>query len=723
MLWQLLLIGGGTLIAILLGILILIARTHKKVPQGRAIVRTGFGGTKVAYDSGIFVIPVLHRMEEMDISLKTIEVNRVGVEGLICQDNMRADIKVVFFVRVNKNETDIVEVAQTIGTARASDQITLNNLFDAKFSEALKTVGKQFDFIDLYTARNEFKNKILETIGTDLNGYVLDDCAIDFLEQTPLTSLKQENILDAEGIKKIEELTSIQIEKTNFIRREREKTIKKQDVEAREAILQLELQQTEKEERQKRAIAILKTEQENEAKQIVVTKNLETSLKVKEAEREEGIAEENKLREIIVAQKNKERTEAVENERIETDRLLEVERKERSVGEAKIDKEKALEIKKRDIQAIIKERKAEEKKTIEEDQRIQDTIQLSEAERSRQVTIIKAQESGESKKIEDTKQAESEKIVAEIKSQQIVIEAEARKAAQVKDAEARKIAAEARAAEEATVGLAEADVIKAQAEAKKEQGMVEAHLTELKAVAEAKAIEAMAEAERKKGMAVAEVNKEQGGVGALVTEQQGLAEAKVTQEKGSSEANVIELRMLAEAKGISAKAEAMKLLDGVGKDHEEFKLRLEQQRQIMLAEIEARRAIAEAQANVLGQGLSNARIDIVGGETQFFDSIVNSIGRGKSIDRLIDNSKHLNDLKGAVLGSGDNGEDGLLSRIRDFAREYGINADALRNLTMSALMSRLYTQASDADKDPIIRLIDSVVRMGMSDENAGKILG
>ncbi len=312
MLIQILIIAGGVLVAILVGIIILIARTHKKVPQGRAIVRTGFGGTKVAYDSGIFVVPVLHRMEEMDISLKTIEVTRMGTDGLVCKDNLRADIKVVFFVRVNKNESDIVEVAQTIGTARASDQTTLNNLFDAKFSEALKTVGKQFDFTDLYTVRNEFKSKILETIGTDLNGYVLDDCAIDYLEQTPIGQLKQDNILDSEGIKKIEELTSIQIEKTNHIRREREKTIKKQDVEAREAILQLELQQTEKEERNKRAIAILKTEQENEAQQMIVEENLKTSLKTKEAQRQEGIAEENKQREIIVAKKNKEKENEIE---------------------------------------------------------------------------------------------------------------------------------------------------------------------------------------------------------------------------------------------------------------------------------------------------------------------------------------------------------------------------------------------------------------------------
>jgi hypothetical protein len=239
--------------------------------------------------------------------------------------------------------------------------------------------------------------------------------------------------------------------------------------------------------------------------------------------------------------------------------------------------------------------------------------------------------------------------------------------------------------------------------------MVDAKLIEQKAISEAKALEVLAEAERKKGLWVAEVNREQGSVGANVTEQQGMAEAKIVEEKG-----------LAEAKSISAKAEAMKLLDGVGKDHEEYKLRLEQQRQIMIAEIEARRVIAESQTTVLAEALRNAKIDIVGGETKFFDSILNSITRGKSVDRLIDSSNNLSDFKDALLSSGD---DALLPRIRRFAEQYGIAADTLRNLTMSALMSRIYNKAGENDKDTLLGIIDSITRMGMSNENAGKLLG
>ena len=135
------------------------------------------------------VVPVLHIVEMMDISVKRIEIDRSGVDGLICKDNIRADIKVAFFVRVNKEVADVKRVANFLGCRRASDLESLRGVFEPKFSEALKTVGKQFDFVELYNSREEFRNKILDVIGSDLNGYVLDDCAIDYLEQTELEKL------------------------------------------------------------------------------------------------------------------------------------------------------------------------------------------------------------------------------------------------------------------------------------------------------------------------------------------------------------------------------------------------------------------------------------------------------------------------------------------------------------------------------------------------------
>lgn len=253
------LITLGAIVIIAIGLFFAIQKLYRKVPQGEVIVRTGQGGTKIITTGGL-VFPLVHKQELMDIRVKKIEIARLGKDGLICQDNMRADIKVAFFLRVNEDPADIKKVASTIGCARASDIETLNTLFEAKFSEALKTVGKRFDFVELYDSREKFKREIIDVIGSELNGYRLDDAAIDYLEQTPLEFLKKDNILDSEGIKKITELTAEQNTRANLIRREEEKTITKQDVEAREAILELEKQLAEKEEKQKEKLRIFRQE-------------------------------------------------------------------------------------------------------------------------------------------------------------------------------------------------------------------------------------------------------------------------------------------------------------------------------------------------------------------------------------------------------------------------------------------------------------------------------
>ncbi|MEO8166047.1 MAG: flotillin family protein, partial [Betaproteobacteria bacterium] len=322
--------------------LLVFAQFYRKVGPEEALVRSGQGGLKAATGSGIFVIPVLHRVDRMDLSVKRIEIHRSGEAGLICKDNIRADIEVAFFVRVNNTRDDILQVAQSLGCKRASERDALIELFDAKFSEALKTVGKQFDLVELFVERDKFKLEILNVIGTDLNGYVLDDCAIDYLEQTPVDKLDPRNIMDAEGIKKITELTAREHIISNDINREKEKTIKKQDVEAREAILELEKQQAEAEERQTREIAEITSRERAQAEKVREEERLKAESARIRTEEELRVAEENRDRQILVAQRNKERTDAVEIERVERDRMLERTERERLVGVAEVEKEKAI---------------------------------------------------------------------------------------------------------------------------------------------------------------------------------------------------------------------------------------------------------------------------------------------------------------------------------------------------------------------------------------------
>ncbi len=662
------------------------SRFYRKVGPEEALVRSGFGGLKGITGSGIVVIPVFHRAEQMDLSVKRIEIKRKAEQGLICKDNMRADIEVAFFVRVNNTRADILQVAQALGCKRASEQHALIELFDAKFSEALKTVGKHFDFVELYEERDKFKEEILKVIGTDLNGYVLDDCAIDYLEQTALEVMNPQNILDAEGIKKITDLTAREHILSNDITREKEKTIRKQDVEAREAILELDRQQVEAEEKQKREIAEVTARQAAEARKVQEEERLKAEAARIRTDEEVNVADQNKDRQIIVAMRNKERTDAVEIERVEKDRGLEATERERVIGLAQIDKDKAIEVEKRNIQEVIRERVAVERSVVEEQERIKDTEQFAGADRLKRVEVTRAEMTAQEALVKEVKAAEASKSAAELKADQLVIEAEADRQASEKQMHATKMLAEAKTADEAASGLAEAQVTTVKAEAFEKHGTAEATVHQRKATAEAKGVEAMAMAKEK---------------------------------DGTAEATVMHLKFSSEAQGIEEKANAMKLFDGVGKEHEEFKLKLNKDKDIEIAAIQAQRQIASDQSQIVGEALKSARIDIVGGETTFFDRIVDSIKAGKSVDRFVHNSETLTDMKNTFFNGN---PDYFKDKLEQLIDQFNLNAGDVKDLSVAALIAKMMGMADgDETKSELARLLDMVKGLGISENKASTL--
>ncbi|QDV25081.1 flotillin family protein [Aureliella helgolandensis] len=646
------------LLILVIGILALISRFYKKVGPDEAIVRTGWGGMQVVTANGIFVMPVVHHSEKMDLTLKSFEIAREGAEGLICKDNIRADIRVAFFIRIDKTQEEMCEVAQSIGCKRASQLETLRELFDSKFSEALKTVGKQFEFVELYDKREQFKGEILKVIGTDLNGYRLDDAAIDYLEQTRLELLNPNNILDAEGIKKITELTATEKVQENHFTREREKTLKKQDVEAQEAILELERQRVEATEKQKREIAEITAKEEASAKKVQEENRLQSERARIATDEELGVAEENKLRQILVAQRNKERTDAVELERVNRDRELESTERLRLVGVAEVEKEKAIETERRNIQEVIRERVAVERAVVEEQERIKDTEEFAAADRKKKVEVTAAEMAAEQAMVREVKAAESKRNSAQLLAEQVRIEAEASRDQAEKRSAATKMLAEAATADHSSKGLADALVLEASAAA---------------------------------------------------TEKQGMAEARVMKEKYTSE-----------AQGISEKAAAMKELDGVGKEHEEFKLRLEKDKQIEIAAIDAQKSIAGEQALVLGEALKSAKIDIVGGDGEFFDQISSAVKGGKSIDRFILNSQVATDIKNTFF-KGD--PEHFKQNLAGLVSQFNLSSGEIKDLSVAALVAQLLSAgASDSMRSQLVNLLGMAGSLNLADKTVGSLV-
>jgi len=688
----------GLLAAMVLGA---VALTIRKIPPGKAGIIVGLGGMRVSFD-WMIRIPVLQTLELVDISVKKLEIHRKGKDGLVCKDNIRADISVAFYIRVEAVAESVRKVSQMLGTERVSDMSQLRELFEAKFSEALKTAGKQMEFHELFTERIKFREQIQGTIGKDLDGFFLQDVAIDYLEQTPLDQHDPSNVLDSEGIRKITEITQRERVVANEFSQRAQVQVEKENADADIAKREQRRRNEEDTAKQTRAINEVKANEEAEARKVIESRRQEVEGKRLEAEESIRLRTEDMNR----AVQEREFTVRKERQRLEQEAVQEGEearvRRERTVSLAEMDKEvkvneAAVEVQRKRATVVAEE------KAVTQQQQEKDNIEARmTAERVREVTLIEAEMNAKKdqteKVVASEAQKESERNLAEAAKIRIVANAEAARDAAVRDAERMQTMADAEAksadkrrhaAEQEAEGIAAREAAK---------GLAEARVT----IAKAGAKKVDAAAIKEVGIAEADVQKAKGSV---------LAEN--TQSQAAAEAAGIESRGTAEAKSIHQKADAMKVLHAAGQEHEEFKLRLAKDRDVELAAIHVQREVAQANAQVVSEALKTAKIDIVGGENDFFEKIVRSIGTGKSIDRAVQNSATLTDIKETFF----NGDpERFKTQLRQWVKDFGIPTADLRNLTLAALLGKMAASADDAGLKSTIQSALSLVREKGLDE-------
>jgi uncharacterized membrane protein YqiK len=659
----------------------------RKIQPGRAGLKTGFGGLKVSFDWMIRV-PLLQSYHVMDISVKKLEITRKGQDGLVCEDNIRADITVAFYISVDDTDESVRKVAKMLTPERVSDMNQLRELFEAKFSEALKTAGKQMKFHELFTERLRFRDQIQETIGKDLNGFVLQDVAIDYLEQTPLENHDPNNVLDSEGIKKITEITQRERVVANEFTQRAQVQVEKENADADIAKREQLRRNEEDTAKQNRAITEIRANEEAESRKVIEARRAE--VEAKRLETEESIA----LRTEDMNRAVQERGYTVrkEKERLEQEAVQEGEearvRRERTVELAQMDKEvkvaeAAVEVERK--RAIVV---AEQKAVVEQEEQKTNIEARMTAERVRDVTLIEAEMLAKKDQVEKVVASEAELEAetnnAEADKIKLITAAEAAREAALRDAERMKILADAEAL---------ASDKKRHAMEQEAEGMA-AHEA-APGLAEAKVIEAKAKAR--------------------------LAEAEAVRENEQAVASGIEARGHAEAKAIEEKAKAMKLLHDAGQQHEEFRLRLNKERDVELAAIEVDRHIAVAHSELVGEALKHAKIDIVGGENDFFEKIVRSVGRGKSVDRMMANSTTLTQMRDTFFAGGSPEE--FKARLSQWVADFGIKSEDLKNLTIAALIGQMISGTKDNALQGILRSAMETARdTGIADAKASQVL-
>lgn len=643
-------------VAVILGGVV--TRLYKKVPQGQALLVSKTRNIEVTF-TGSLVLPVVHRAELMDIGVKVVQIEKSGNDGLICRDNIRADIQVSFYVRVNPNGEDVRKVAQLVGCANASSQVKLEELFAAKFAEALKTAGKQVDFVELYDKRDHFRSTVISVIGEDLNGYVLDDVAIEYLEQTPLDQLDPSNVLDAEGIRKITEITTRERITANGFRREAEKQIKQKDVETQQAVFEMDRQEKAAEFRAIREMATTKSREEAAAALVEAEERLKSEQARLKTDELLKVQSENLEREVAVAGKNRERVVAVEEERILKARQLESVSREVETLAARRD----LETEMTKIAELSKARISVERTVAEQEESIKTLRVMEEANRMKDAAVVAAGGEAEATLITTIKAAEASEKAAEHAARERMVRAEALKNSAEMEAAAKIRVAEGTRAEAAAEGLAEVEVRRAEAAAIEQVGIANARVKEVDA-----------DAERK---------------------------------RGESDGAAMEARLKGEAAGLLVKAEAMKELEGVGKDYDLSVRRIDADTQVRLAGVNAQRDMGMAQAEAIGGALAKANIDIVGGTDMFVDRVIGAVSMGKAIEGF----SKASDESGMIALPYVNGDKDLLELLSSAVA--GVGTGGIAQLSLARLMNGLADRLGGDDGIAIRSLVEGLQAKGI----------
>ena len=312
--------------AVFLLFMIMLAKWYRRTAANEALVRTGKGGRKVVIDGGIFVIPILHKIQQISLETMKLQVSRKDKEAFITADSLRMDIEAEFYIRVEAKEDDILRASRTLGD-KALNQDSLRELEEGKLVGALRSVAATQTLQDLHEKRQEFADAVQEACMEDLmsNGLTLESVSITNLDQIDVQHLDPENnTFDAVGLMRISEVTEEQKRERNAIEKNAEVAIKEKDVDAKKQQLKLEQSQSFAESEQKKEVETYAAEQE--AMTAKVKAEQERLVQEAEIERDRAIEEAKIQSELAVETANIQRQMDIERaekerERVETDRL------------------------------------------------------------------------------------------------------------------------------------------------------------------------------------------------------------------------------------------------------------------------------------------------------------------------------------------------------------------------------------------------------------------
>jgi flotillin len=416
--------SGGVLLA-LSACLTIITKLYRKSSANMAYVRTGMGGAQVICDRGTYIFPVVHQLIPVSLETMRLNVERRGPHALITNDNLRVDLSAEFYIKVQANKEDILQAARSLGS-KNTDPGAVSELVQEKLVSALRTVAATKELVELHAKRDEFASAVQAIVTHDLasNGLTLESVTISALDQTDTSQLQDKNVFDAQGLRKIAEITQKARVQRNEIEQLSMEQIVSKNVATKKKVLGMEREQAEFEAEQKAKVATVQAQRSREVQEFKIAQDEAISrrdiekmqaIETTEVERTLAVESANIMKQVALVARQKEQETAM----IDKSKSIEVAGRMREIAIAEKEQERAT------AQAQVLTAEAERERAKQQVTTVEIT---SAAERAAATKLIAAQQAINEKKLRDqtdadvaaytnVKKAESERQAAEMQSQ------------------------------------------------------------------------------------------------------------------------------------------------------------------------------------------------------------------------------------------------------------------------------------------------------------------
>jgi uncharacterized membrane protein YqiK len=399
-------VGAIFVLALVIGITL--TRLYKRASKEFAFVRTGVGGQKVVKDAGSIVLPVFHETIPINMQTLCLTVDRKDTEALITKDRLRVNVKAEFYLRVKPDVDSIAAAAQTLGRRTMSPD-ELSALIQGKFVDALRSAAAGMEMQDLHEKRTEFVRQVQSTLSEDLtkNGLELESVALTNLNQTDVKFFDPNNAFDAEGLTKLTQVTQTRAKERNDIEQSARIEIETKNLEANTKSLELKQTQEFATLEQQRQVETRRAEQEAQLATQRAERKRESDLATIAAEQ-------------AVAQGRVAKEQAVKIAETEASQAQELANQDRNIAVAERSKQQSK---------ATAEAQAARAESVRAEQEVITVQTVAEAERTKKVAVISAEQNAEqdATRIRVIANAEFEAADAQAKAKERATEAEAKR--------------------------------------------------------------------------------------------------------------------------------------------------------------------------------------------------------------------------------------------------------------------------------------------------------